>query len=439
MKAVRRPLLFALLPTLAFLLACSGGDDASGAAEQATASPTTEAANRAEPTATPTPPPQIEADGARIFERVRVLSETIGARPAGTSKEQEAIDYISGELRGFGYEVELQEFSIATESGRASSLGVRTPERRTIPTVPFAFSGSGAVRGPLIFAGLGAAGDFPVDAPGGIALIERDDLLFVDKVANAAAAGTLGVIIFNNERGTFFGSLERGATIPVVSISQAEGEALRAQLQAATFEVDLEVSAAGDSVAFNIIARPPGRECETVSGGHYDSVPQAPGASDNATGTATVIEIAALLASNGGMGANCFVLFGAEELGLIGSRAYVASLTSSERAGLRAMLNFDMVGVGDDTWLLIGTAALQQRGAELAGALGIDTDRGQLQSNTSSDHASFLAAGVPSLMLHRLNDPLLHTPQDVLDRVRPELLEQAARLGVALLQSLSET
>jgi Zn-dependent M28 family amino/carboxypeptidase len=186
------------------------------------------------------------------------------------------------------------------------------------------------------------------------------------------------------------------------------------------------------------VAKPPGRDCETVSGGHYDSVPQAPGASDNATGTATVIEIAAVVASRGEMGGNCFVLFGGEELGLLGSRAFVEALTPAQRRSLKAMFNYDMVGVGDEGWLLLGSTDLQTRGLGEARALGISGARGgQLPRNTSSDHASFLAAGIPALMLYRLDDPLLHTPQDVSGRVSAELLEEATRLGVAVLESLA--
>jgi aminopeptidase YwaD len=55
----------------------------------------------------------------------------------------------------------------------------------------------------------------------------------------------------------------------------------------------------------------------------------------------------------------------------------------------------------------------------------------------SSDHASFQQAGIPAFMLHRQSDPLLHTPQDVIDRVKPELLQQAAQLGVGMLESLN--
>ena len=70
----------------------------------------------------------------------------------------------------------------------------------------------------------------------------------------------------------------------------------------------------------------------------------------------------------------------------------------------------------------------------LASSLGIDTVPSNLVG-TNSDHASFLAANIPALMFHRWQDPLLHTPQDVSSRVHPELLEQAARMGLALLDA----
>jgi hypothetical protein len=73
---------------------------------------------------------------------------------------------------------------------------------------------------------------------------------------------------------------------------------------------------------------------------------------------------------------------------------------------------------------------------DLADDLDIETTNSNLQG-TSSDHASFLQAGIPALMFHRWQDPLLHTPQDVSGRVKPEYLEEAARMGVALLESLA--
>lgn len=377
-------------------------------------------------------------NGGRVLADVQHLADAIGPRPAGSAKEREAAEFVAERLRSLGYDVSFQEFQVNTESTRESALSVRTPVQKTVPTVPFAQSGTGTIRAGLVAAGIGKPSDFPAGTNGKVALLERGELLFAEKVANAQAAGARGVLIFNNETGIFFGSLQDRANIPAVAISQAEGRALLADLQRGPVDVELTVGAAGQAMSRNVIAKPPGRDCATVSGGHYDSVPQAPGASDNATGTSTVLEMASIIAAKGEMGGNCFVLFGAEELGLNGSRFFVQSLDADGRQRLKAMLNFDMVGVGDEGWLFIGNADLQQRAAAVASSLGIpNAVRGQLRATTSSDHASFIQAGIPAFMLHRLNDNLLHTPQDVSGRVRPELLEDAVRLGVALLESLN--
>ncbi len=448
MSASRR--VFVTLSLILLYLAAACSNTASSSDQTATAISTRESTTPestsapAVATTAPTATPSFVLDparpnGERILELVRALSVTIGPRPAGSDSELAAAQYIAGLLRSFGYDVELQEFPIGREVGRQSALRVNAPQERTIPSVPLANSGTGAVQGVLVTAALGHAADIPPEAQNAILLIERGELFFQEKIANSQAAGALGVIIYNNEPGSFFGTLQSTSDIPALSISQVEGQLLAEQLSDGPFEVEVSVAALSDAVSFNVIARPPGTECETVSGGHYDSVVQAAGASDNASGTATVIEIAAVLASRGTMHANCFVLFAAEEPSLIGSRAFVNSLSADQQARLQVMLNFDMVGVGTDGWLLIGSFEEQQWGLAIAETLGIAAIQGQIPVTTSSDHASFIDAGIPALMLHRTTDNLLHTPQDTIERVRAELLEEAARLGVALLESLSAT
>jgi aminopeptidase YwaD len=311
---------------------------------------------------------------------------------------------------------------------------VLSPNQRTVVSLPLSNSPTATIRGRLVAAGIGRPADFPAGTQGAIALIERGELLFAEKVSNAASAGALGVVIYNNEEGIFFGSAD-SVSLPTITISRTEGQNLATALAGAEVQVELGVGALSSSVSRNVVASAPGAECETITGGHYDSVPQAPGASDNASGTATILEIATILAGRNEIGSNCFVLFGAEELGLLGSKHYVSTLDEAARDRIKAMLNFDMVGVGEDAWWLIGTASLQQRAAGLADGLGIETRPSSL-SGTSSDHASFLAAGIPSVMFHRWQDPLLHTPQDVSNRVKPEYLEDAARMGLALLEAL---
>jgi aminopeptidase YwaD len=418
-----------------FLGACTSSD-ASPSSPTATAEPA-----QATPTAQPATssltldPP--EPNGNRIRDIVTKLSVDIGLRQAGTGKEREAAEYIAGQLRSYGYEVEVQEFDISREASREASLQVRSSESRSIDAIPLTNSPSATVGGRVVFGGLGTPEAIAQEARGALVLMERGDLQFQEKVQNAQAAGALGAIIFNNQPGNFLGSMASATSIPAVAISQEQGQSLLQHIRSgARLEMDLSVKPVEHATSQNVIARPPGQECETVSGGHYDGI-VGPGASDNATGTATMLEVAAILATRGAMSSNCFVLWGAEEFGLLGSKAYVASLDPEERARLRAVLNFDMVGVGDENWLLVGSPELTQKASALAQSLGMEVQAGNLPSNTSSDHASFIAAGIPALMLHRQDDNLLHTPQDVVDRVRPELLEEAARLGVSMLESLN--
>jgi aminopeptidase YwaD len=284
---------------------------------------------------------------------------------------------------------------------------------------------------------LGRPEDFPPGGlQGGIVLLRRGEIYFADKVRNAIEAGASAAVIFNDSPGFFEGSLGAQGAIPVASISGEDGQRLLALLQQGPVEVSVEVGPPVEATSRNVIGRPADGHCETISGAHFDSVAQAPGASDNASGTATVLELARTVAALHLPGDNCFVLFGAEEPGLLGSRHFVASLDQVERQELRAMLNFDMTGVGE-SWLLIGSPELVALGARLAEGAGIAVTQSAQPEGLGSDHESFLDAGIPAIWVFRVTDNLLHTPQDTADRVQPQQMEEAATLGLLLLEKVA--
>jgi serine protease len=83
---------------------------------------------------------------------------------------------------------------------------------------------SGAVR----FAGRGTKDDVAaVDLKGAIALIERGDITFAEKVANAAGAGAVGALIFNNQPGGYAGTLGSTGAIPALSLTREDGLPLK--------------------------------------------------------------------------------------------------------------------------------------------------------------------------------------------------------------------
>lgn len=82
----------------------------------------------------------------------------------------------------------------------------------------------------LVFAGLGTKEEMK-DVSDKLVLVERGKLTFTEKAKNAFEAGAIGVIIYNNTDGTFFGNLEETLPIPVAAISKKAGLALKKQLK----------------------------------------------------------------------------------------------------------------------------------------------------------------------------------------------------------------
>jgi aminopeptidase YwaD len=365
---------------------------------------------------------------------VQHLAEDIGSRPTGSPAEQQAADWLQAQLRASGFEASLQSFPVRRFEDRGATLEILAPESRSIATTNLQYGGSGDVTADVVAAGLGHPDDFPAETPGRIALIDRGEITFQAKVDAATAAGAVGVIVVNNEPGDLNGTLVSPATIPVVAVSQGDGEAIKTLLQPGPARVHLTSSTSiTESMSQNVVAVKRRADAPViVVGGHYDSVAAGPGANDNASGTAVALEIVRALADETRAEVR-FVAFGAEEIGLVGSRAYVDGLSAAERARVKLVVNLDMVGVGEQ--LLIGGSDEPARAAaDLARQRGIanvirsDADLGR------SDQASFLSAGIPAVFLHWESDPNYHTAGDRASEVRPELLERAGLVALDLIR-----
>lgn len=374
--------------------------------------------------------------GQRAYETVQWLAETIGSRPAGSETEKRAADGLIERLQHIGYEVELQPFTIRQFEDRGSSLQIVAQPALSLTVRALYGSGSGTVRGRMVDVGLGRRDDLAgVNLRGAIALLRRGEIPFGEKVRNVARAGAAGAVIYNNAPGLFTGSLGDEATIPAVSLSNADGRRLAQLACAGRLEAELQVDAqVSEAASHNVVATWRGESDRTiVLGAHYDSVPEGPGANDNASGVSTVLELARVLHARKSPFTIHVVFFGSEEIGLVGSREYVSALSGAERERIVAMLNFDMVGVGDEPQVG-GSSALVELVTQLADERGepvtqIGTD--------ASDHASFIEAGMPALFFYRAEDPNYHTPEDRAGYVEADHLASAGNLALALIERLA--
>jgi hypothetical protein len=182
------------------------------------------------------------------------------------------------------------------------------------------------------------------------------------------------------------------------------------------------------------------------------------GAEDNASGVAVVLEIArALVSERERLGRNvALVFFGAEEVGLVGSRAFVAA---PPFAPMRAMVNVDMIGrrLADRTAFALPKRMLDIDDARSVGVMGTKGRPGfrsivddacaaagiravapedlgpvlqqavEALARGRGDNAPFEAAGVPTLFFSSGESDDYHQPSDTVDRIEPEIMAVRAR------------
>jgi Zn-dependent M28 family amino/carboxypeptidase len=226
----------------------------------------------------------------------------------------------------------------------------------------------------------------------------------------------------------------------------------RQQLQALGYDARLEAISVGTKTSQNVVADRPGKGPAprglVLVTAHLDSVnhdggpaAKAPGADDNASGSAGVLALARVLATFDAANDLRLVLFGGEEQGLHGSLQFVGALTPADRARVRVALNMDMIGCKNTpatTVLLEGAAVSQQVLDGLAGAAATYTGLAvQTSLNPfNSDHVPFIDAGMAGVLTiegaDSANDAV-HSANDTPDRIDYDLALDILRMNAAFL------
>lgn len=289
------------------------------------------------------------------------------SRNSGEPGYKASADYVADVMRAAGYDVTLQEykfhyfsfvgdpmmredsptphsFGLGTDFNPAQVAGstsavVQPAGGIVVPATPTPSSASGC-----------AAADFAGFVPGNIALIQRGTCSFAQKVANAEAAGASAAVIFNEGnpgRTTVFnGSLAGTETIPVLFTSYAVGTQLLAQyvpVSAPVLTVDVQLIDDPNRSDWNVIADSRSGDPNNilVVDAHLDAIYGA-GMLDNASGSATILDIAQQLKNTNTRNKLRFIWFGGEELGLLGSEYYVNTLPPDELAKIKFDLDADV-------------------------------------------------------------------------------------------------
>lgn len=183
-------------------------------------------------------------------------------------------------------------------------------------------------------------------------------------------------------------------------------------------------ASAGDSAGSDVV----------VVGAHLDTVPQAPGAEDNASGVAVVLELARLAAASGTRRPVTFVLFGAEEPRgpaddehHFGSQFYVEQVGDGLPAPA-AMVSLDRVGARGQVPICTGGLSPSRVQRELLAAARALDIPARACENRTSDHWPFEKAGYPVARIGGNDAPGYHSPRDLPRDVSERQLDRVARV-----------
>ena len=438
----------------------------------------------------PDPTTVVDTSEAPLSHVRYLADDDLGGREVGSPGARCAAEYIAAEFRALALQPGhadgsyFQTFPIRVGAELGSDNGLDIDGRSYAVEsdwIPLGFSGSGVVRGELVYGGHGlsspgdpqdddaridVAGKVVVldwgdpDAPHGLSL--RGDPHF--KASVAQGRGAVGILILAPEGmrlpdpdGEVRGMLD----VPVGVIAAHRADGLRAAAtRAASVELRTDV-VERRATARNVVAMLPGsdpalRSQYVIVGAHYDHLgfggegSLAPGsrevhngADDNASGTAAILEVARNLTETPALDRSVlFIAFTGEEKGLWGASHFVREPTVPLE-NVVAMLNLDMVGrVVDDEITVFGVGTAEEWG-EIVDAANASLPR-PLAVSTSpdgdgpSDHAAFWGRGLPVLHFFSNTHADYHRPSDDWPKINADGIERVAGLTTAVTRRLAQ-
>ncbi|MCH6231780.1 M28 family metallopeptidase [Microbacterium sp. CFH 31415] len=371
----------------------------------------------------------VSAEGAmeHLEAFQQIADENNGNRAVDTAGYEASVDYVVETMEAAGWTVSIDEFDYFVPIPTVHQL---TPQDVNHPAGYFVTgSAEGSVTGNVIPVDLalgtpggGTSGCQPEDfdltlfeGDNDIALIQRGACEFGIKARNAQNAGAEAVIIFNNgtpgntgpmSNVTLIGANPTALDIPVVNTSFAAGGALAVPGSTATVSMFIE-----NHPQQNVIAELPGRNADNVvmAGAHLDSVPAGPGINDNGSGSAALLEVAESMRKVKPQNTVRFAWWAAEEVGLVGSQAYVDGLSQAEKDRIALYLNFDMVASpnyifmvydGDESTFEApvvvpeGSVQIEDMFESYFTSVGVPYDDAEFSGR--SDYEAFILAGIPA-------------------------------------------
>jgi len=395
----------------------------------------------------------IHINRERLWEHAKILCEEIGPRLSGTPADERTVEYISEHFRHCGTKVEVQDFPCPGWEHKTTELTLlATSGPESLPAFAQTFTEACDIEAELVGVSTRYQLELVSDLEGKILLLygEVASDLTADRnptLLSAEGRQASAVIVMSSSE-TVSTKLIRDPflRIPAIAVSHSVGLRLR---ENEGMLVRLRIIARRyDSIGHNVIGRLPGESKEhIVVAAHYDTAANSPGATDNASGTAVVLELCELFASMGNrkLGID-FIAYGAEEYGRhrgnlggnLGSVEYVRRHPLEVKT-TQAVVEADCIGtVAVPPGVQVMGWSSYQRKEILDVLQQFSRYMVDVRPETETPRTAFNLPCVPVLaFINDYGKLPIHTAQDTIELMSPDELAFNAQVIAAVVDRLS--
>ncbi|RLC49460.1 MAG: hypothetical protein DRH79_09030 [Candidatus Cloacimonadota bacterium] len=367
----------------------------------------------------------------------KVVKELNFERLAGSANEKKAIEILSKHIKDLGFKPKLESFDLVSfDAGNATI----SADGKTFAALPYGLNENAVIEGELLVLE-------------NIEILDYNKGAYKDKIVmcygftrgmapKLKAAGVKAYI--------GMGSPHRAATSLshrqsshnegyVHSLTIAHDDAIKLRkFEGKNISIEIEQKVEKRK-AKNIIVDIKGKgfdENLTIACGHYDTVAHSVGASDNSGGTVTLLKILEYFSKNQPQRDLRIVFFSGEELGLLGSQAFVKKHLEEIKDRVKLVVNIDVSGdaIGSDHFNVIGSKELLGYTDGITKEIGMVFKAGL--DIFSSDSMPFTPYEIPSVNVFRAGGKatsMIHTPADSVKNVGPKGYDTTIKASINLL------
>ncbi len=386
-------------------------------------------------------------DSSTIFSPVEKLADSIGPRPTGSANNIHASSYLEEQFTNLQYPVERQAFDVDIWIYEETSIPFK---QSAISAIPFGFSSPGEVNGSILpiinpnqkkLEALNCSGKIVVylNTMGGMGMMGGRGLSREELITKISDKGASGFIEVMNKPGGFIErrNLKINSSIPCVGISFEDGHLLLRTQE------DLLLSVTGQKktvTAENIIARTnQSSDKKIVLTAHYDTANDSPGAFDNASGVATLLELAQVFREFKSLP------YSLEFVGLDASKWYFAGAQHYIDKNLdeapHLVMNFDTTAkpAGTRNGVLANDIRLFGITKKLVMDYGFEINLTPMPI-FGTDATKFFERKMPIFVINQWKSPtFINTPYDTPEKLSVDSLKNSTSIAGAILANVQNT